>query len=456
VQEHVVRSDTIQRRDVLKVAGTAGIAGLAGCTGDGDGGGDGGGGDGGSEYPSIGNFPVEGDEVTLGFNPPLSGAYASEGQDELNAYNLAKKHLNNGGGWVDMWEDLSSGGILGKTVTSAEGDTATDPATAEESATQLIRNDDAIMVTGGVSSSVAIAVQKLCQQEKVQFMSCLTHSNATQGADCVRYGQREMMNAFMSAKALSPVLAEEFGSDNNFYIQYADYTWGSSNNESFTRFLEEEGWSKIKSVATPLGTSDFSSYMNNVPREETDVLVLIHFGADAANSVPAAFEAGLDEDMEIVVPLFDKIVAQSARDNLGGVFGTADWNWQHDDEFSNAFTEAYDSEYDSKPSYSARLAYSAVMRYAAAVERAGTFYPPEVIRELEDINYSNTGIGEAVMRECDHQSMRDVFVVKGREQEDQTEDKILEIVGRTDKDTAGYACDAGPAAKCELGEYGDE
>ncbi|MFB6116980.1 substrate-binding protein [Halosegnis sp.] len=443
----VVVSQNINRRDVLKGAGAAGIAGLAGCVG---------GGGGSSEYPAIGNYPVEGDEVTLGFNVPQSGAYASEGQDELNAYNLAVKHLNNGGGWVDMWDDLSSGGILDKTVTSVEGDTATDPATAEESATQMIRNDNAIMVTGGVSSSVAISVQKLCQQEKVQFMSCLTHSNATQGADCVRYGQREMMNAFMTAKALSPILADEFGSDNNFYIQYADYTWGSSNNQSLTRFLKEEGWSKIQSVPTPLGTSDFSSFMQDVPREETDVLILIHFGADAANSIPAAFDAGLDEDMEIVVPLYDKIAAQSARDNIGGVFGTVDWNWQRDEEFSNAFTQAYDSEYDAKPSYAARLAYSAVMRYAAAVERAGTFYPPEAIRELEDINYANTGINEAVMRKCDHQSMRDVFVVQGRPPEEQTEDKILEIVGSTDKDTAGYACDAGPAANCSLGEYGDE
>jgi len=441
----------IQRRDILKGAGATGLAGLtgmAGCLG-GDGGGD-------SEFPAIGNHPVDGDTVTLGFNVPQSGAYASEGQDELNAYRLARDHLNDGGGWVDMWDDLSSGGILDKTVDSVNGDTATDPTTAEESANRIINQEDAIMVTGGVSSSVAIAVQKLCQQEKVQFMSCLTHSNATQGADCVRYGQREMMNAFMSAKALGPVLEDEFGSDNNFHMLFADYTWGQSNEQSFREEMTGRGWSHQESVATPLGASDFSTFMQDVPREETDVLFLIHFGADLANSAPAAFDAGLDEDMEIVVPLYDKIAAESARDNIGGVFGTVDWNWQRDEEFSNAFTQAYESEYNAKPSYAARLAYSATMRYAAAVERAETFYPPEAIQELEDIEYSNTGLGEAEMRACDHQSMRDVFVARGRPPSEQTNDRLLEIVGRTDKDTAGYACDAGPAAECELGPYGDE
>jgi ABC-type branched-subunit amino acid transport system substrate-binding protein len=441
-------SQNIDRRDVLKGAGAAGIAGLAGCVG-GESGGE-------SEYPAIGNYPVEGDEVTLGFNVPQSGAYASEGNDELKAYNLAVEHLNNGGGWVDMWDDLSSGGILGKTVISANGDTATDPATAEESATQLIRNDDAIMISGGVSSSVAIAQQKLCQQERVQFMSCLTHSNATQGADCVRYGQREMHNAFMTGKALAPILVDEFGEGLNFYSMYADYTWGTSNRNSMKRFLEERGWTQTGSAATPLGTSDFSPYMQDVPREETDVLLLIHFGADAANSIPAAFDAGLDEDMEVVVPLYDTIAANSASEEIGGVYGTVDWNWQLDNEYSNAFTEAFREAEGKPPSYAARLAYSATMRYAAAVERAETFYPPEVIKQLEDHEYSNTGIGEAVSRACDHQSQRDVFVVQGREPSEQENGALLSLVGTTDKDTAGYACDAGPAANCELGDYGDE
>ena len=209
---------------------------------------------------------------------------------------------------------------------------------------------------------------------------------------------------------------------------------------------------------TPLGESDFSPYMQDVPREETDVLLLIHFGADAANSIPAAFDAGLDEDMEIVVPLYDTIAANSASDDIGGVYGTVDWNWQlgEEDEFAQAFVDAYREAEGGVPSYAARLAYSATMRYAAAVERAETFYPPEVIKQLEDHEYDNTGIGEAVSRRCDHQSQRDVFVVQGREPSEQEDGALLSLVGTTDKETAGYDCDAGPAANCELGDYGDE
>jgi ABC-type branched-subunit amino acid transport system substrate-binding protein len=445
-------------------AGTAGLAGLAGCTGgDGGGGGgdggDGGGGDGGDggggeEYPAIGNFPVEGDTVTFGFNVPQSGSYSQEGEDELRGYNLAVDHLNNGGAWVDQWEDLSGDGVLGYTVDSVEGDTATDPDTARQAASRMISRDDAIMITGGSSSSVAIAVQELCQSEKVQFMACLTHSNDTTGSACVRYSFRELFNAYHTGAALAPVLTEEYGDNLNFYILYADYTWGQTVQESMTQFLEDAGHNLVESVPTPLGTSDYSSFLSDVPSDEVDMLILTHYGLDAANSLPQARDAGLDEEMELVVPLYNRLMAQAASDSIQGVFGTADWNWQLDDDISTTFTESFREEYDKVPSYAARLAYLQTLQYAAAAERAGTFYPPEVIRQLEDYEFDNAGLGAETMRACDHQAQRPVLVMQGAEE--QTEDRLLQITATTPTEDVAYGCDEGPAAECELGEYGDE
>ncbi|MFB6195797.1 MAG: substrate-binding protein [Haloplanus sp.] len=445
---------SVNRRDVIKAtgaAGTAGLVGLAGCSGGGGGGG------GGSQYPAIGNFPVEGDSVTFGFNVPQSGSYSQEGKDELRGYNLAKKHLNNGGGWVDSWSDLSGNGVLEKTVESVEGDTATDPDTARQSAQRMINRDNAIMISGGSSSAVAIAVQKLCQDEKVQFMACLTHSNDTTGKACVRYSFREMFNAYMTGQALAPVLRSQYGTNLNFYQLYADYSWGQTQQSSMQKFLTEVGgWTQIKSVATPLGTSDYSSYLSDVPRENTDVLILNHYGLDAANSLPQAVKQGLAQDMEIVVPLYNRLMAEAASDYIGGIFGTADWSWQLQNSPSQSFTEAFRNEYNKVPSYAARLAYTQTLQYAAAVERAGTFYPPEVIKQLENYQYSGAGLGQETMRKCDHQAQRDVLVVQGLPTDQQTDSKLLSVVNKTSQDKLGYACDAGPAAECQLGGYGTE
>jgi len=131
-------------------AGTAGLVGLAGCSG---GGGGGGGRD--SEYPKLGNYPIEGDTATFGFNVPQSGPYASEGEDELRAYELAVDHLNNGGGWVDsQFDDLSGDGVLDYEIGSVSGDTATDADTALEAALDALidagivdERDDSLVTT---------------------------------------------------------------------------------------------------------------------------------------------------------------------------------------------------------------------------------------------------------------------------------------------------------------------
>jgi ABC-type branched-subunit amino acid transport system substrate-binding protein len=448
----VTRNTNRTRRDVMKAAGVAGIAGLAGCT-DSLTSGDGGDGGGGNE--ALGNYPIEGDTATFGFNIPLSGPYGSEGQDELRAYELAVKHLNNGGGWVDsQFDDLSGDGVVGKTIDYSEADTETDKGKARENARQLIERDNAIMVSGGSSSSVAINVQDECQKQKVLFMACLTHSNDTTGKDCVRYGFREMFNAYHTAKALAPVLGEEYGEDLEFYQLYADYTWGKSVEESMRQFLSEgPGWSEVNSVATPLGTSDYSSYLSDAQSSGADVLLLNHYGLDGAKSVRQAVDAGVDEEMDIVVPLYNRPMAEAAGDAISGVFGTVAWDSAIDNTPSNEFTSAFQEEYDRIPSGPAQLAYAQTLQYAAAVERAGSFYPPDVIKELEDYSYSNIGMGEETMRKCDHQAQRAVPVVRGLPADQIETGNYFEIVNTTEASQVTYGCDTGPAAQCELGPY---
>ena len=443
----------LSRRDVVKLAGGAGatgIAGLAGCTGD-LGGGD-------SEYPPLGNYPIEGDTVTFGFNVPQSGPYSAEGEDELRAYKLAVKHLNNGGGWVDDWDDLSGDGVLGYEVDYVEGDTAIDADTARESASRMIERDGAIMITGGSSSATAIAMQGLCQDENVMFMACLTHSNDTNGKDCVRYSFREVFNAYMTGQALAPVVKEEYGEDLSFYQLYADYSWGQTQQASMEQFMTDvANWEQIDSVPTPLGTTDYSSYLSEAANSGADVLILNHYGLDGANSVKQAKDAGIGEDMEIIVPLYNRPMAQAAGGAIEGIFGTVAWDAQIDDPAGKSFADAFADEYDGRtPSGPAQLAYAQTLQYAAAAERAETFYSPEVIRQLEGHEYDNVGMGKETMRKCDHQAQRAVPVVQGLPASEQEEGQYLDIVNITSRDKLGYGCSEGPAGECELGEYGDE
>jgi branched-chain amino acid transport system substrate-binding protein len=107
----------------------------------------------------------KGSTVKLGFNVPQSGPYADEGADELLAQQLAVEHLNGegDGGMINTFSSkmLKGNGILGKKVEFVTGDTQTKSDAARASAKSMIEKDGVVMINGGSSSGVAVAVQGL-------------------------------------------------------------------------------------------------------------------------------------------------------------------------------------------------------------------------------------------------------------------------------------------------------
>ena len=380
-----------------------------------------------AEEQPIGNFPskTSGSSVTLGFNVPQTGAYADEGADELRAYQLAVKHLNGegDGGMMNTFtpSNLKGNGILGKKVEFVTGDTQTKSDAARASAKRMVEKDGAIMITGGSSSGVAVAVQSLCQEMGIIFMAGLTHSNDTTGKDKRRYGFRHFFNAYMSGEALAPVLAEEYGKDRVAYHLTADYTWGWTQEESIKNATEALGWETASAVRTPLGAGDFSQYITPVLNSGADVLVLNHYGKDMVNSLIQAVQFGLREkqangkNFEVVVPLFSRLMAQGAGEAIKGILGTTNWHWSLTDDGSKAFVKSFGQEYGNPPSQAAQTCYVQALLYANAVETAGTFYPPEVIKALEGFDFDGMGNGPTLYRAADHQCFKDVLVVRGKE-----------------------------------------
>ena len=383
------------------------------------------------------NDPGDSATVTFGFNVPQTGPYADEGADELRAYELAVKHINGegDGGMLNTMQPLSltGQGVLGKQVAYVTGDTQTKSDAARASAKRMIEADGVIMFTGGSSSGTAIAQQSLAQEMGVIFMCGLTHSNDTTGKDRRRYGFRHFFNAYMSGRALGPVLEAEMGTERRAYHLTADYTWGWTQEESIMDTTEALGWETVEAVRTPLGAGDFSQYITPVLNSGADVLILNHYGKDMVNSLTQAVQFGLRDmqangkNFEIVVPLFSRLMAQGAGENIKGILGTTNWNWSLQDEGSQAFVASFGQEYGFPPSQAAHTCYVQALLYANACEMAGTFYPPEVIRALEDFEFDGMGNGPTLYRGEDHQCFKDVLVVRGNENPTSQFD-LLEIV----------------------------
>jgi ABC-type branched-subunit amino acid transport system substrate-binding protein len=390
----------------------------------------------------------KGGAVTLGFNVPQTGPYADEGSDELLAQKLAVEHLNGegDGGCLNTFTSkaLKGNGILGKKVEYVTGDTQTKSDAARASAKSMIEKDGAIMINGGSSSGVAVAVQGLCQEAGVIFMAGLTHANDTTGKDRKANGFRHFFNAYMSGAALAPVLANEMGTDRRAYHLTADYNWGWTQEESIVASTEAMGWDTVNTVKTPLASTDFSSYIAPVLNSGADVLVLNHYGGNMINSLTNAIQFDLlakqvnGKDFKIVVPLYSELMAAGAGENIKGVLGSMNYNWQLDNEGSKQFVKSFGEKYGKPPSNSAQTCYAQVLLYADACERAGTFNPCGVVEALEGFEFDGLGNGPTTYRADDHQCFKDVLVVRGAANPTNAYD-TLEIVEVTPVEQVTYA-----------------
>lgn len=415
----------IDRRSVLKIgAGVAGGALLPGIPAMALA----------ADKPAIGNYPagVSGDTVFIGLPLDLTGPYSAEGADEQKGYELAAEQLNAGAPQVKKISPHTKKGILGKTVKLGVLDAQTKPNSAVQAATSFIHDDKAMMISGSVSSSVAIALQKVCNREKTIYMAAISGSNATTGKDCQRYGFRMCYFAYTASKAISPVLAKSLGKDRKAVYLVPDYTYGHTTYDSMKEFTEKEGWTTVGQQVHPLGAKDYSSYLINIANSGADTLVVIDYGADAANSIKQAKQFGILDKMALVVPYMAPFLGEElGAETMQGVYGATGFWWTLQDKYPIAkdFVEAFEKKFNEKPHDSAYEAYMTTLMYADAVERAGTFYPPDVIKSLEKGVKVDGPVGKVWFRAEDHQGVVNFPIVRGKKPADmKNKSDLFEIV----------------------------
>src|SRR6187551_486795 len=376
------------------------------------------------DQPPIGTWPAgsQGDSVFIGICVPRTGTYAAQGEDELKGYELAVEHINEGHPLIKAISPKTKKGVLGKTVKYGVADSAAKPNDAVQAQQRFITENKAILMTGSTSSAVAVATNKLAQREKVLYVTGISGSNDTTGKDCVRYGFRQNFYGETAANAIGPVLVKAYGKNKKAAFMTPDYTYGHTVTKSVNDYLTKNGgWTMVTNQISPLGTQDFSQYITNIANSGADVIVNVNWGRDAVLSVQQAKQFGLTPKMQMVIPYQIPFLAKEAGLALmEGVFAATDFWWTLQDKYPLAkmFVEAFEKKYGYKPEWGANNAYMSFAIWARMVSNAGSFYPPDVIKEYEKGEKFDSTVGEVYFRKEDHQLVRPVIIVVGKKPAD--------------------------------------
>ncbi len=370
--------------------------------------------------PAIGTWPegVKGTEVYIGVAVPRTGTYAEQGEDELKGWQLAVEHINAGHDLIRKISPRTKKGVQGKTLKLVVADSAAKPNDAVQAEQRFITENKVMLMTGSTSSAVAVAMNKLAQREKVLYVTGISGSNDTTGKDCVRYGFRQNFYGETAANAIGPVLLKAYGKNKKMAFMTPDYTYGHTVTKSTSEYLKEHGgWQMVTNQVSPLGATDYSSYLTNIANSGAEVLLNVNWGRDAVISTQQAKQFGVIPRMKLVIPYQIPFLAKNIGAELSqGVFAATDFWWTLEDKYPLAkmFVDAFRKKYGYYPEWGAENAYMSFALWADAVENAGGFYPPDVIKSYEEGRKLQSMVGEVYFRKEDHQLVRPVVIVRGK------------------------------------------
>ncbi len=221
-------------------------------------------------------------EVRIGFDNPLTGTYAALGKNELIGAQLALEQIN------------AKGGILGrKAELLVEDSTSGDAGTAVQKARKLIDRDSVDFLVGNINSALAQAIANVAFEKKVFHVVPGGHTDSVTGSNCHWNVFRICNTTQMEANAVASTLIKTAGK--KWYYLTPDYAFGHTLQAGLEKAAAKLGGIKLGGDLTPLGTTDFSSYLIKAQAANPEVIIFLQAGDDAVNALKQAVQFGLNK-----------------------------------------------------------------------------------------------------------------------------------------------------------------
>ena len=224
--------------------------------------------------------------IKIGLDDPFTGTYAELGRNERIGCELAIDQIN------------SKGGILGRKVELlAEDSTSADTGTSVQKAHKLIDRDKVNFLLGNVNSAMALALGEVSNQAGILHIVTGGHTDAVTGSDCHWNVFRVCNTTRMETDSVAKTLLNKYGK--KWYFLTPDYAFGHTLQQGFEAALKQNGGTELGASLTPLGTTDYSSYLIKAQATNPEVIIFLQAGQDAVNALKQAVQFGLDKKYHI-------------------------------------------------------------------------------------------------------------------------------------------------------------
>ncbi|MCI2808035.1 ABC transporter substrate-binding protein [Eoetvoesiella caeni] len=336
--------------------------------------------------------------IKIGVLTPLSGTYASLGQQVRWGIELATKEIND------------AGGVMGRKIELLFEDEEANPSVATPKAEKLFQVSKVDFLTGTVSSASTLAVGQVAERNERLIATTVSFSDAITGDKCSPNVFRVNAKAGQQSVALAEWLSNARPNAEVFYLG-PDYEMGRSTVHAFKTAAEAKGAKTVGEVFAPLDNKDYSPFFGQIRAARPNVMYTSVAGNDTVRLFNQLSEYGLLKKMAIVGA--SGTVTSQNLDAMGknaeGFTTGVGYSLDLDIPENKKFVAAFDAAYKASPDLYGADSYGVMYFYKAAVEKAQSTDTVKVRKAMEGLEWM-TPQGKKTMRAGDHQAIQDMYV----------------------------------------------
>jgi branched-chain amino acid transport system substrate-binding protein len=191
----------------------------------------------------------------------------------------------------------------------------------------------------------------------------------------------------------------------------ADYAWGHSSVEGFRDQMKAKmpGVEWLGDTYAPIGTKDYSTYIDRIKAAKPDAIWVAIAGADAINFIKQAKAAGLMDLLQVCGEVMGDptIHRETGLEGVGIIAGSRA-PFMLNTPAMQEFVKRWEVAYNDVPGEFDVETYQAMMFMAKGMEKAGALEVDKVIAAFEGLSYDGPE-GTLKMRKEDHQAEQGGF-----------------------------------------------
>ncbi|MGN0163074.1 MAG: urea ABC transporter substrate-binding protein, partial [Candidatus Ornithomonoglobus sp.] len=339
----------------------------------------------------------DGDTVKVGILYSATGSMAISEGAVKDAEVLAIDEIN------------AAGGVLGKQIEYVAEDGASEPSTFATKAEKLIDQDKVKTVFGCWTSASRKAVKPVFEEYGNLLWYPVQYEGMEDSSNIVYTGAAPNQQI---VPAIDYLIEQGY---TKFFLLGSDYVFPRTANMIINAQCAAKGVEVVGEEYAQMDQTDFSAIISKIEAAQPDVVINTLNGTSNLSFFKQMAEKNYTSDklMTMSFSIAEEEVKTIGGDILKGHMVSWNYYMTTDTPENTAFVEAYQTAYgsDRVTSDPAEAAYDAVYLWKAAVEKAGSFEPEDVIAAVESGEISFTAPeGEVAVNGENHHLVKPVRV----------------------------------------------